>query len=383
MTRAVAIIDGEHYAPVVRDALAALPYDVVGALLVGGTEKLRGGEDYGVPLVAALDSVAADLVVDVSDEPVLGPRERFRLVSRALALGLSYVGADFRFDPPRFHAFDVPSISVIGTGKRVGKTAVTGHLARLLARERDVVVVAMGRGGPPGPELIESPPTLDHLLALSRDGRHAASDHLELAALTGVVTVGCRRAGGGLAGQVLDSNVVAGAALARSLAPDIVVFDGSGAAIPPIATSARILVTSAEHDLGAYLNPYRVSISDLVIGIGDVAGADLSAQLRLRPASLLAGRRVAVFTTGPAPVDHLDAEVVHVSRNLANRDALRAELATLDAEVYLVELKAAAIDVVAEAAAARGAELVLAENEVVAPGLDAALLALVPAKVPA
>ena len=74
MIRAVAVIDGEHYAPVVRDALAALPYDVVGALLVGGTEKLRGGEDYGVPLVDALDSVAADLVVDVSDEPVLGPR---------------------------------------------------------------------------------------------------------------------------------------------------------------------------------------------------------------------------------------------------------------------------------------------------------------------
>jgi cyclic 2,3-diphosphoglycerate synthetase len=383
MTRALAIIDGEHYAPVVRDALAALPYDVVGALLVGGTEKLRGGEDYGVPLVDRLDSVAADLVIDVSDEPVLGPRERFRLISRALALGLSYVGADFRFDPPRFHAFDVPSISVIGTGKRVGKTAVTGQLARLLARDRDVVVVAMGRGGPPDPELIETPPTLDELLALSRDGRHAASDHLELAALTGVVTVGCRRAGGGLAGQVLDSNVAAGATLARSLAPDVVVFDGSGAAIPPIATSARILVTSPEHDLGAYLNPYRVAISDLVIGIGDVAGADLCADLRLRPASALAGRRVAVFTTGPAPVEHLDAEVVHVSRNLANRDALRAELATLDADVYLVELKAAAIDVVAEAAAECGAELVLAENEVVAPGLDEALLALVPAKVPA
>jgi cyclic 2,3-diphosphoglycerate synthetase len=383
MTRAVAIIDGEHYAPVVRDALAALPYDVVGALLVGGTEKLRGGEDYGVPLVAALDSVAADLVVDVSDEPVLGPRERFRLVSQALALGLSYVGADFRFDPPRFNAFDLPSIAVIGTGKRVGKTAVTGHLARLLARDRSVVVVAMGRGGPPEPELIESPPTVADLLALSRDGRHAASDHLELAALTGVVTIGCRRAGGGLAGQVLDSNVVAGAALARSLSPDVVVFDGSGASIPPIATSTRVLVTSPEHDLGAYLNPYRVAISDLVVGIGDVPGADVRAELRLRPASPLAGRRVAVFTTGPAPVDHLDAEIVHVSRNLADRTKLRADLAAVDAEVYLVELKAAAIDVVAEAAAERGAELVLAENEVTAPGLDDALLALVPAKVPA
>jgi cyclic 2,3-diphosphoglycerate synthase len=161
------------------------------------------------------------------------------------------------------------------------------------------------------------------------------------------------------------------------------VFDGSGAAIPPIATSARILVTAADHDLDAYLNPYRVAISDLVIGIGDVRGADLRAELRLRPVSPLRGRRVAVFTTGAAPVDHLDADVIHVSRNLADRAALRAELAGIDAEVYVVELKAAAIDVVAEAAVERGAEVVPAENEVVAAGLDDALLALIPEQVPA
>jgi predicted GTPase len=113
--RAVAVIDGEHYAPVVRDALAALPYDVVAAVLVGGTEKLRGDDDYGVPLVASLDAVAADVVVDLSDEPVLPPAARLRLASVALALGLPYVGADFRFDPPRFAPFDLPSLAVIGT----------------------------------------------------------------------------------------------------------------------------------------------------------------------------------------------------------------------------------------------------------------------------
>ena len=37
--RALAICDGEHYAPVVRDALAALPHEVVGLWLAGGTEK--------------------------------------------------------------------------------------------------------------------------------------------------------------------------------------------------------------------------------------------------------------------------------------------------------------------------------------------------------
>jgi len=42
--RAVALIDGEHYAPVVRDALRALSYEWVGVIMVGGTEKLRDGD---------------------------------------------------------------------------------------------------------------------------------------------------------------------------------------------------------------------------------------------------------------------------------------------------------------------------------------------------
>ena len=99
--------------------------------------------------------------------------------------------------------------------------------------------------------------------------------------------------------------------------------------------------------------------------------------LRLRPLEPLEGR-VAVFTTGPAPTGHLDADVVHVSRNLARRDLLVQELSSLDADTYLVELKAAAIDVVAEHALARGARIVLADNEVVAPGLDERILALLP-----
>ena len=47
--KAIALIDGEHHVDVVRDALAELPFDFVGAILVGGTEKLRGGEEYGLP----------------------------------------------------------------------------------------------------------------------------------------------------------------------------------------------------------------------------------------------------------------------------------------------------------------------------------------------
>jgi cyclic 2,3-diphosphoglycerate synthetase len=351
--KAVALIDGEHLAPVVRDALRALPYEWMGAILVGGTEKLRPGADYGVPLVESF--VGAEVVVDLSDEPVLGPVERMRWISHALAAGLAYHGADFRFEPPRFEPFALPSIAVFGTGKRVGKTAVTVHLARRLARERRVVVVSMGRGGPPEPELVETPPTVEELVARSRAGLHAASDHLETAALAGVTTIGCRRAGGGMAGAVFDSNVAAGAQLAAAQRPDVVIFDGSGSAIPPVAAEKRVLVVGGvERD--PYLDTYRRLLADVVIE---------QPRLRLEPTAPLEGR-VAVFTAGGTDVSHLEADVVHVSPHLGNRDALRADL--VEADTYLVELKGAAIDVVAEHAVAHGIAVVLAGNELV--GVD-------------
>ena len=341
----------------VRDALRALPYEWVGAILVGGTEKLRPGADYGVRLVD--DFTGAEVVVDLSDEPVLGPVERMRWVSRALAQGLAYHGADFRFEPPAFEPFPLPSIAVFGTGKRVGKTAVTVHLARALARDRDVVVVSMGRGGPPEPEVVETPPTVEELVERSRAGLHAASDHLETAVLAGVPTIGCRRAGGGLAGATFVSNVSEGARLAAARRPDIVVFDGSGAAIPPVEVDRRVLVVGRTAR-DPYLDTYRRLIADVVIE---------EPMLRLAPSASLDGR-VAVFTAGATDVSHLDADIVRVSPQLANREALRADL--VDADTYLVELKGAAIDVVAEHALAHGIRVVFAGNELV--GIDEAAL---------
>jgi cyclic 2,3-diphosphoglycerate synthase len=400
----LALIDGEHYPDVVRVAFVSLPYDVVGAVFVGGTEKLRGDEDYGVPLydtlAEAIAAVEAEAVVDLSDEPILDPRRRFALASQALAARLSYIGADFRFDPVQFEPFELPSLAVIGTGKRVGKTAVAGHVARVLARHREVVVVAMGRGGPREPVVAEPEPALEDLLELSRSGVHAASDYLEDAAMARVTTVGARRCGGGLAGAPFYTNLQPAARLAASLAPDVVLFEGSGAAFPPIATGARILVAGAAQDpetITGFFGAYRLLLSDLVILTGceeplidhrqlDAlrrAIEDVRPDLpvvetifRPNPVSSVEGRRVAFFSTAPDGVharlrEHLardhGAEVALVSGNLARRQELRADLASVEArsaDVYLVELKAAAIDVVAETAAERGVELALCDNEV-------------------
>ena len=412
--RAVAIVDGEHYVAVVRHALEELPYEFAAAVLIGGQEKLRGGEDYGLPLAADVESAIAghapDVVVDLSDEPVLGPPDRLALASRVLALGIPYVGADFRFDPPERLPLATPSIAIAGTGKRVGKTAVTGHVTRLLAGDRNVVVVAMGRGGPLEPEVVTVPPTVESLVELSRSGRHAASDHLETAALVGVATVGCRRCGGGLAGAVGISNVAEGARVAAELGPDLIVFDGSGAALPPIAVDRTVVVVGGHQDprvAAGYLNGYRLLLADLVVltmaesdsgwrhvhsAVQSAARPDVpvvATTLRPRPLVSVRGRSVAYFCTAPPDAharirQHLEdehgANVVDVSGNLSDRAALRDDLERISADVHLVELKAAAIDVVAEVALARGAEVVLASNDVVPlpgqPGLDEILVGM-------
>ena len=179
-------------------------------------------------------------------------------------------------------------------------------------------------------------------------------------------TIGCRRAGGGLAGAVFTSNVAEGARLAVEQKPDVVIFDGSGAAIPPIAVDRRVLVVGRGQRADEYLNTYRRLISDVVLE---------EIELRLQPMAPLAGR-VAVFTAGATDVSHIQAEIVHVCPQLADRSLLRSAL--VDADTYLVELKGAAIDVVAEHALAHGIRVVLAGNEVVAPGLDELLLSLAP-----
>jgi cyclic 2,3-diphosphoglycerate synthetase len=271
----------------------------------------------------------------------------------------------------------VPSIAVIGDRQAGRQDGGGGASRRLLAREPGRVVVAMGAAGPREPELVEQPPSVEDLVALSRTGRHAASDHLELAAITALPTVGCRRAGGGLAGRVFVSNVLQGrpprcgtAARPRRLRLE----RGGGAAV---AVDRRVLVVGAAHDLDSYFGTYRRLISDLVVAIGCEPAGAIPARIELRALEPLEGR-VAVFTAGPVATDTLEADVVHVSHDLGDRLALAAELERVDADTYLTELKGAAIDLVAEHALARGCRVVLAANDVVADGLDEALLELLP-----
>jgi cyclic 2,3-diphosphoglycerate synthase len=387
----IALVDGEHHPAAVRDVLDRLEQErgLAGVVFCGGEEKLGPGpldDHYGRPVEAELERGLERLaagrpaaVVDLADEPVLAAGAKLHAAALALMLGLRYEAPGAVLEPPRYEPvpFDGPKLAVIGTGKRTGKTAVAGHWAALLRdRGADPAIVCMGRGGPAEPQVARAGIGLDELLAIVADGGHGASDYLEDAVIAGVDTVGCRRVGGGFAGAPAESNVPAGAALAASLGPGVIIFEGSGACIPPVEVDRTVCVLGAGRP--EPFAEYRLRRADLVLaaeGAEPPPGA-LPFQLRPEPLEPLPqDARVAFFTTGAPAIE--DVEPVVASTNLARRAALAGDLDRAAAErcdIYLVELKAAAIDTVAPRARDAGARLVFVRNRPL--GVDDALLEL-------
>jgi cyclic 2,3-diphosphoglycerate synthase len=422
------VVDGEHYPPVVEaalDDLVARGDEVAAAVLVGGREKLPPGgvsaygqhpvltgDDPRAVLDRAILDIGPDRVLDLSDEPVLDYRRRMELISISLYRRVTYVGMDFTFEPPRLEPIAAkPAISVIGTGKRTGKTAVAGFAARTAVEMgHHPVVVAMGRGGPPEPEVLHGDEvTLEprELVELAESGKHAASDYIEDALLARVKTVGCRRCGGGLAGGVEISNVAEGVAVANELPGDLLLLEGSGSAIPPVRADATILIVPASipHEyLAGYLGTYRLLLADFVVVTmceepfgspskistlkslvedswdpsteGKVPGGAtkvVRTVFRPTPTRSVAGARVFVTTTAPEVVgeamrNHLEnehgCEVVGISHSLSDRHKLQGELKGLRdrADLLLCEIKAAGIDVATRTALEEGLEVAYMDN---------------------
>ena len=414
--KVVALVDGEHYPSVTRWGLAsarAAGYEVAAAIIVGGVEKLAADRRLDLGPIPVLDGAAGpmgvlasaigelrpDAILDLSDEPVLGYERRMELIAVALSNGVPYLGADFRFDPPVVERpLPVPTVAVIGSGKRVAKTAMAGHLARLAAaRELRPIVVAMGRGGPPGPVMV-GPGDVDlpALLARASRGEHAASDYLEDALTAGVPTVGARLCGGGLAGRPFVTNVAEAADLAVSAGAGLVILEGSGASMPTVPWDAGALVVPSDlppEHLAGYLGPLRVLLSDLLVFIivgGPDTGPKNLSSLVSHTRRLRADIRVAVAELQPVPLadvrgkdaffattaqgelairlagaleETAGCRVVAISSRLADRAGLEADLSAAGPfDVLLTELKAAAIDVAARRAVERGAEVVFVDN---------------------
>lgn len=425
LNKMLCLVDGEHYLPVTQEAIDTLNnlehIDVIGAVFIGGTEKLRDdsedtySEKLGVPVQFAKDKdipydiivemirkYDADTVFDLSDEPILDYSKRFRIACRVLNEEITYQGPDFKFEPiSQYDIMEKPSITILGTGKRIGKTAVSGYVSRLIDKNGyEPCVIAMGRGGPEEPEIVHGENleiNAEFLLEQSEKGVHAASDHWEDALMSRILTIGCRRCGGGMAGEVFLTNMKKGARLANGVDSKFVIFEGSGAAIPPIRTDKKITLVGANQpieNLTTFFGPYRIALGDLVIltmceepmcsdekirkieEFVDEINPDvpvISTVFRPKPLDDISGKKVLFATTAPEEVkdklvDYLEenfgCEVIGTTAHLSNRPLLREDMKRYmdKAEVMLTELKAAAVDVATKDAMAAGLEVVYCDN---------------------
>jgi cyclic 2,3-diphosphoglycerate synthase len=161
--------------------------------------------------------------------------------------------------------------------------------------------------------------------------------------------------------------------LAAGLGVEVLLLEGWGSCIPPVAADRTVCVVGTPTIDG--LDRYRVLRADLCLTMADVScpGPSIRCELRPEPAEPVPpAARVAVFTTGGKSCDGVDPVVA--SANLSRRGPLAEDVERAVAErcdVYLTELKAAAIDIVAARAHAEGAHVIFLRNRPV--GLDADL----------
>lgn len=422
----VCLVDGEHYLPVTKSAIDTLNnlehIDVVSIIFIGGTEKLKTddadlySEMMGLPvhfgknkneipydlISKMIKEYDATCVMDLSDEPVLDYTKRFKIASIVLSEGVTYKGPDFKFDPiTQYEVCEKPCLKILGTGKRIGKTAVSGFLSRLIDKEGyEPCVVAMGRGGPEEPEVVHGDTfeiTPKFLMEQSEKGIHAASDHWEDALMSRILTIGCRRCGGGMAGDVFLTNMKKGAQIANNVKNKFVIFEGSGAAIPPIKTNKNIVLIGANQPLiniKNFFGPFRISLADLVIITmceEPMASSEkieeienfvseinpntkiISTVFRPKPLMDISGKKVLFATTAPDSVKDVlvsylekkyNCVVVGVTPHLSNRPLLQKDIEKYidKVDVMLTELKAAAVDVATKDSLDAGLEVVYCDN---------------------
>jgi len=245
--------------------------------MVPGFFKYSNSRELIEKLNEIISGEDIEVVVDLSGEPELSWDERIKLAGITINTGAIYLGSDFLFLPPEYKK--IPdyrsSISIYGIGKRVGKTSLTCQVVNLLnGLQMKPVVITMSRKGPHYARIVNpEQDVIDFLYLVKRDmdGEHATADYLEISAITGAVTIGCSRIGGGFAGVPFTSLVVDGALMATDINGDYLIFEGSGDTIPPIETNKSIFIISSDCEPSVFNLPFylhRLDRADIVIVTG-------------------------------------------------------------------------------------------------------------------
>ena len=357
MMRALAIIDGEHYAPVVRDALARAAVRVRRR-----SARRRDGE-----------AARRRRLRRAARRRRSRPRSSARAGARGRPLrraGARRRASGMRAREPRARArpavrraglplraaalapFPLPSLAV-DRDRQAGRQDRRHRARRAAARARPRR--GRRRDGPRRARPSRRSPRRSRrstaLLELSRGGRHAASDYLETAALAGVVDDRLPALRRRARGRARESNVLAGAALAAEREPELVDLrrqrrgdpagrDRRAASSSPARAAARRRDRLPERLPDPRLRPRgRHGRTRRAAGRGDPRAQGPARRLgRAAAAAGRAGRSAGASPSSPPRRGRARAIERHlressaprsslVSGNLARREALREDLA--------------------------------------------------------
>jgi hypothetical protein len=336
---AVVLCDAKFGAAPIQAAIDYLVvekhYRVVGAAIVA--DGLPEEFSLDVPFVveagapAAVKRAAAEFspraMVDLTESDL---EYRFVWANEALQLGLEVHGADFRLWPPALRGGAVPTVTFVGAGPAVGKTAAIVSFLEEAKAKRKTAAVVLDLGGPSYPEMVDGPgdaPAAGRLLSFHRDGRKVGGDHYLIATATGVPAVGCSFAGTGLTGVPLNSLLGDAFVFAAEAGGELVVVEGSGRAMPPTTGALCFLVNvrTEPGKLRAFPFAYQLRRAAAVIATGfepspdtrTVGNLEKAVKAANEQASFCYGRMVATAVGKP---DFKEAVVVTARPEGARED---------------------------------------------------------------
>lgn len=220
-----------------------------------------------------------------------------------------------------------------------------------------------------------------------------------------------------MSGDVFLTNMKQGAEIANEVESKFIIFEGSGAAIPPIKTNKDIVLIGTNQpilNITNFFGPFRIGLADLVIltmceepmtspekvkSIENfVSEINPNAKIiptvfRPKPLGDVSGKNILFATTAPDEikdvlVNHLekeyDCKVVGTTPHLSNRPLLQKDIDKYidEADIMLTELKAAAVDVATKDSLEAGLGVVYCDNIPIAiddsyPDLSESILEIV------
>jgi len=231
-------------------------------------------------IIKGLDIFKPENVYDLSGSPAVTTNDRNEFAKVITSSGITYEGLDFTFTEETkglpllrdfiLHRSSLTTICILGTGNNVGKTPALNTIGKVLKKYKPVFIT-MSSEGPLTPEIIKEEKSALYskdIRELKKKKANITSDDWHIALSTGLPVIDCFRIGEAYrTGVAAFSNIWTATEMAQKLDANLIIYQGSVIARPPVKLNGEIVIISAEQnpdDFGK-IERYSIIKADMII----------------------------------------------------------------------------------------------------------------------